>query len=49
MLVVFSQYMDSEIGKFRPGNVVPVMYPGGVHALLYVTWFHISVIYNYTH
>ena len=30
--------MDSEIGKVRPGKVVPVMYPGGVHALLDVTW-----------
>jgi hypothetical protein len=38
MLVVFSYCIDSEIGKVRPGNVVPVMYPGGVHALLYVTW-----------
>jgi len=25
------------IGKVRPGKVVPVMYPGGVHALLFVT------------
>jgi hypothetical protein len=38
MLVVYNKSMDSEIGKVRPGNVVPVMYPGGVHALLYVTW-----------
>jgi hypothetical protein len=30
--------------KVRPGNVVPVMYPGGVHALLYVTIDLISYI-----
>jgi hypothetical protein len=48
MLVVFSYYMDSEIGKVRPGKVVPVMYPGGVHALLDVTRDLISCIQLYS-